>query len=74
VSAHRIVDSELVAPLTGQILYTCACNWQGRRWNEHAEVTGAAPLPPQPAPPKRSRRELHMAIYGNRHRCAKCRD
>lgn len=65
---HRIVFSELVAPLTGQILYTCACKWEGRWWNEHAAATGAEPLPPQPAPPRISREELRGALYGERRR------
>lgn len=75
---HRVVSRETLNFNTGSQQLTCACGWWGHanRWNElgHKARGGeVTPLPPPPAPPKRSRRELHVAIYGNRHRCAKCR-
>lgn len=65
---HRIVDSELMSSLTMQVRYTCACDWYGYRWNEHAEKTGATKLPPPPQPPRLTRQELRAAIYGERRR------
>jgi hypothetical protein len=68
-SEHRLIDTELVGPMTGQCVYTCACGYQGRawRWNEeHVPETGVAPIPPAPPRPPVSRDELRRAIYGDR--------
>jgi hypothetical protein len=67
VTAHRIAGTELVAPLTGQILYTCACGWTGRWWNGHAHDVGAKELPQAPRVTL-SRDEMRRAIYGDRRR------
>lgn len=70
---HQIVETELMGSLTMQVRYMCACGWFGPWWNGHADEVGAATLPTPPASPPRSKRDLHVALYGSRHRCAKCR-
>ncbi len=80
VPEHRVVDTEMLNYVTGSRRLTCACGWWGHanRWKDldHTARGGAVPdLPtPPPAPaPAVSKRDLHVALYGNRHRCATCR-
>lgn len=73
---HRIVGREILNFRTGSEL-ACACGWWGHanRWSDLDHKARGGEVPPLPTPPpapKRSRRELHAAIYGDRHRCAKC--
>lgn len=74
---HRIVDRETLNIHTQSYRLTCTCGWWGHstRWNDldHKARGGeVAPLPVPAEPPRQSRREVHIAIYGNRHHCAKC--
>lgn len=76
---HRVISRETLNFHTQSEQLTCACGWWGHatRWDDldHKARGGeVTPLPASPEPPKRSRRELHVAIYGSQHRCAKCRD
>lgn len=75
---HGVIGREVLNSHTHSVQLTCACGWWGHasRWNDldHKARGGeVAPLPAPAAPPKLSRRELHIALYGSRHRCAKCR-
>jgi hypothetical protein len=69
---HRVVHTELLNSLTLAVRLTCACGWEGHgtRWLDHSP--DAQPLPTEPRRPI-SKRDLHVALYGSRHRCSRCR-
>lgn len=75
---HQVIGRETLNSHTQPEQLTCECGWWGHanRWSDpdHKARGGEVlPLPASPSTPGRSRRELHVAIYGSRHRCAKCR-
>jgi hypothetical protein len=69
---HRIVTTDVQPCLSGpSMTLTCACGWHGHStmWNSraHAAPIPGAPipaLPPAPEPPRISREERLVALYG----------
>ena len=63
---HRIVNSETLNYLTCSVRLTCACGWAGHQNNWTSPDHGAdiQPLPTAPKPPRMSREERLIAIYG----------
>ena len=65
---HKVTDSSLMNSLTCATWLTCSCGWQGNQvnWTDRMHGTDIPPLPPAPEPPRISREELRVAIYGSR--------
>lgn len=64
---HEVTDSSLMNSLTCATWLTCSCGWQGNRvnWSDpRMHGPGIPPLPATPEPPKMSREERLIAIYG----------
>jgi len=64
---HKVTGSEVMNSLTFAEHLTCSCGWQGNRNNwtsERMHGPGIPPLPAAPEPPRISREERLIALYG----------